>query len=279
MRINIPVKLLKYKEHLKESSYNIAFNRNFTFHKVGITEKEGTFRELYLCYNPYSTNIKLDINHFSANKKIYKLYPPIIEVPSKEMFTFMVFSTTKSGLEFDESTLIYNQKTRISSSLKRLEEKHLKNNIDIIKEEFNPNVSPTIVIDKEDMEKYNKKIGVKNISVSKLVPINSDGKLIKVDKYIAYEKGSRRINVKLKNISYKKTNYNFEMLFLNQEDEDYLIQGFNVRVFDKNLKKEIQIKKEIDFLSKSKREISFSVKEKDLERFLIDDTKIDVEIF
>ncbi len=279
MRINIPFKLLKYKDHLKDSSYNIAFNTSFTFYKVGVMEKEDTFRELYLCYNPYNTNIKFDINHFSSDKKIYKLYPPVIDVPSKEMFTFMVFSTSKSELEFDKSTLIYNQKSRITSTFKRLTQKHMRNDLEIVKEEFNPNISPTIVLDNEQIENLNKLVKIKNINVSKMQPIDNNIKLEKVKKFVAYEKGSRRIHVKLENISYKKDLYVFDLIFYNKEPEDYLIKGFRVRFFDKNSKKVVLINENIEFFTNSKREISITIKENELKGLLIGDAKIDVEIF
>ncbi len=279
MRINIPFKLLKYKEHLKNSSYNIAFNTSFTFYKVGVMEKEDTFRELYLCYNPYNTNIKFDINHFSSDKKIYKLYPPIIDVPSKEMFTFMVFSTSKSELEFDKSTLIYNQKSRISSTFKRLTQKHMNNDLEIIKEDFNPNISPTIVLDDQEIEKYKDKINVKNINISKAQAIDSKKKLQKIKDFITYEKGSRRIQVKLDNITYNKGMYTFDLIFYNKEEEDYLIKGFKVRFFDKSSKKVAIINEDLKFVTNSKRSISIVIKEKELEGLLIGDAKIDVEIF
>ncbi len=279
MRINIPFKLLKYKEHLKNSSYNIAFNTSFTFYKVGVMEKEDTFRELYLCYNPYNTNIKFDINHFSSDKKIYKLYPPIIDVPSKEMFTFMVFSTSKSELEFDKSTLIYNQKSRISSTFKRLTQKHMNNDLEIIKEDFNPNISPTIVLDDQKIEKYKDEINVKSINISKAQAIDSKIKLQKIKDFITYEKGSRRIQVKLENITYNKGMYTFDLIFYNKEEEDYLIKGFKVRFFDKSSKKVAIINEDLKFVTNSKRSISIVIKEKELEGLLIGDAKIDVEIF
>ncbi len=279
MRINIPFKLLKYKDHLKDSSYNIAFNTSFTFYKVGVMEKEDTFRELYLCYNPYNTNIKFDINHFSSDKKIYKLYPPVIDVPSKEMFTFMVFSTSKSELEFDKSTLIYNQKSRITSTFKRLTQKHMSNDLEIVKEEFNPNISPTIVLDREKIEKNNKLVKLKNINISKMQVINPKVKLEKVKDFVDYEKGSRRIQVKLENISYKKDLYIFDLTFYNNELEDYLIKGFRIRFFDKNSKKVALINENIEFFTNSKREISITIKENELKGLLIGDAKIDVEIF
>ncbi len=279
MRINIPFKLLKYKDHLKESSYNIAFNTSFTFYKVGVMEKEDTFRELYLCYNPYNTNIKFDINHFSSDKKIYKLYPPVIDVPSKEMFTFMVFSTSKSELEFDKSTLIYNQKSRIASTFKRLTKKHMSNNLDIIKEEFNPNISPTIVIDKDKIDKYNNLVKVKNINISKMQSIDPNFKLDKVKRYVTYQKDSRRIQIKLENILYKKDVYIFELLFINKEGEDYLFKGFSMRFFDKNSKRVAIINNDVELINNSKRSISITIKEKELEGLLVGDAKIDVEIF
>ncbi len=279
MRINIPYKLLKYKDHLKNSSYNIAFNTSFTFYKVGVMEKEDTFRELYLCYNPYNTNIKFDINHFSSDKKIYKLYPPVVDVPSKEMFTFMVFSTSKSELEFDKSTLIYNQKSRIASTFKRLTQKHMNNDLEIIKEDFNPNISPTIVLDDEKIEKYSNKVKIKSINISKAQAIDPKIKINKVKDFVAYEKGSRRIQVKLENIAYKKSIYVFDLTFYNKEQEDYLVKGFRVRFFDKNSKKVVLINEDIEFVSNSKREISITIKEKELEGLLIGDAKIDVEIF
>ncbi len=279
MRINIPFKLLKYKEHLKDSSYNIAFNTSFTFYKVGVMEKEDTFRELYLCYNPYNTNIKFDINHFSSDKKIYKLYPPVIDVPSKEMFTFMVFSTSKSELEFDKSTLIYNQKSRITSTFKRLTQKHMNNDLEIVKEEFNPNISPTIVLDKDKLGKINNLVKVKNITISKQQPIDAKVKLKKVKNLIKYDQGSRRIQVKLENISYKKDLYLFDLTFYNKEEEDYLVKGFRVRIFDKNSKKVALIKQDLEFYTNSKRQVSLEIKENELEGLLIGDAKIDVEIF
>lgn len=278
MRINIPTKLQKYKEHIKKSSFQIVYNKNFSFLKIASNFKDNTYKELYLCYNPYNTNIVFDINNFKTDKDIYKLYPQIVNVPNNEVFAFMVFSTAKSELEFDLESLIYNKKNKIKDLLSEMNQKNKIIDTKIIIEEYNDNINATMMLDQET-EKSVVKIEKYNLNKTQYL-----GEYLDIDKlqnetigYKQYLPGNPNVKVKLKNIAFNKKKYLFTLTFINNSiSENYFIRKTKVNLFDKINKEVVEVNKKISLKKHSQKDMDFMVDEKLLKDFSLNDVKVDV---
>ncbi len=282
MRINIPQKISQYKQHIKESSSKIAYSQRFSFVKIGSMYKNETYRELYICYNPYDIQIKFDINHFNKDKNIYKLYPAVISVKPKEIFSFMIFSTEKSELEFDKDTLLHNQKNRINKLLNDLNKQNNLIDLDIIKEDYDPNINATIMIDRSEIEKTEKETMIDKINVDKTQYLGEILKSAKKESkvYEDYNPEYEDIKVKLENLSYEKHKYKFDLSFVNiNVAKSYQIKGIKIVILDKNLKKIIKINHKIKLKNYTMKKISFDIEEEKLKEFMINDIKIDVEVY
>lgn len=278
MRINIPIKLQKYKDHIKKSSFQIVYNKNFSFLKIASNFKDNTYKELYLCYNPYNTNIVFDINNFKNDKEIYKLYPQIVNVPNNEVFAFMVFSTAKSELDFNSDTLIYNKKNKIKELLKEINQKNKVIDPSIIIEEYKEDINSTMMLDNVDaktileVDKY-------NINKTQYLGdyLNIGDLQEQTTGYKHYVPESGNVKVKLKDISYSKKKYLFTITLINNSiSENYFISKIKVNLFDKVSKETVEIKKEINLKKYSQKDMDFSIEENVLKDFSLNDVKVDV---
>ncbi len=280
MRINIPVKLEKYKEHIKKSSFKIVYRKNFSFLKIGSVFKDDSYKELYLCYNPYNTNITFDINSFKNDIQIYKLYPQIINVPNHEVYAFMVFSTSETDLEFNMDSLIYNKKSNIKNMLNKISEKNHIFDSQLIVEEFTDEVNSTMMLD--DNNSILRK-GVEKVNIDKTQNI---GNAVDVEKlkeetilYSKIEKNKHDIKVKLKNVSYNKKRYHFVITLINNSiSENYEIQKIYVNLFDKANKETVEINQKITLRKYSQKDFEFFIREESLQHFNLKDVKVDVEL-
>ncbi|MFV0289117.1 MAG: hypothetical protein ACK5HR_06695 [Mycoplasmatales bacterium] len=280
MRINIPQKLIKYKEHIKTSTFKVIYSQRFSFLKIGSTAKNDTFRELYLCYNPYDVDVKFDINYFKSDKNIYKLYPPNVNVKSGEVFAFMVFSTQKSTLEFDIDILMYNKKNKINNLINEINKKNNIIDLDLVVEEYDEEINSTIILDNLEQEE---KSSINNLDIEatqylgKSIPnFPKEGQVI----YEKYKLTYNDIKVKLEEISYKKNKYIFILNVINTNlNKNYKINGMNLKILDKKLKKLINIKMEIKMKKYSMKQVSFAISENELKNFMISDIKIDVVVY
>lgn len=276
MRINIPSKLEKHKELIKKYSERLVHSQKLELICIGGNQKENHYKEIYLCYNPYSTSIKLDINHFNKDKNIYKMYPPSIKIPPKEVFAFLTVSSEKKLLLIDEEYLLFYKKQRINQLINEISSLNKKEDLEIFIEEYNPEINSTLLID--EISNPSNKI-IKKLELDKTQHLEDfdPDKLEEEFKYI--RSNPDNINVKLNNLEYNPLTKKHKIVieFINKsETENYEILGFIINLYDKENKHGYQIRKKIKLKHLSKKKVSFSLDKHVFDNFIIQDLKIKV---
>lgn len=280
MRINIPKKLERYKDNIKEFSEQIIFSKSISLIRVGGSQKDNHYKEIYLCFNPYSTTIKLDINHFAKDKNIYKMHPQVLNIPSNEVFAFIIFASKGTQLHIDEDYILFHKKQRIAQLINQINSKNQEENLDILIEEYNPEINSTLLLDDINLIK-NKSTEVSGVDFDKTQHFDDfdPRKEISDFDYVNSNSENENITVKLDKLEYGNISKKYKIIieFINKaEEENYEVNGFTINLYDKENKHAYQIDKEIKLKCRSKKKVSFSLDKNIFEEFIIQDLKIKV---
>lgn len=266
MRINIPTKLEKYKEHIKKSSYKIAFSNDIRMMRIGNSDKENNFKQLYICYNPYNVDINLDINHFDMSKYVYKIYPKNITIPAKEISTFLLFTSKNNVVSIDNEVVLHSMKQKIKKILSDIEIKS------------NQNQDIVITIDDKDYNSDSTMLLDEQIKENDIENIDLDGKKIN-SKNVSDLLNKSDIDIELEKISTTDKVYKFDISIKNKSQIDkYNIEKIYLNAYDKNKKEVFNLNSEFNIKPNTSINLSFEIEKEKFKDFIIKDLKIKVFI-
>lgn len=271
MRINIPIKLERYKEHIKDCSYKISYASTFSLIKIASSKKENTYKELYIGFNPYNSDISLNINSFSREKDIYKIYPTFVKVHSGEISAFMIFSTSESALSLDESTMLYHQKQEINLFIKKISQKNNIMEEKIIVEDHDLDINSTLLLDDINLEVLE---NIADLEQDYTQHLNKSNFMAQANESTKKEEN---IKVALKKIISSKKNYKFSILIKNINGNiDYDLDNIKINFYDKESKKTVELNRKIVLKRNSQKEIFFSMQRDVFDSFNLQDLEIKV---
>lgn len=261
MRINIPKKLSKHKDYIKEKSEVFVHAKNLSMFKVAESQGNGQYKEVYLIYNPFATSIKLDINHFKSEKDVYKMYPSTISVPAREVYAFIVFSSQPISLDLDVEYLLFRKKQEISASLKNLSNRFIGEELHVIVEEFDVDVNSTMLLD-DYIPADQKLVNLEVEKTQDLKRLQNEIRKLRQEKYgddlnagedtvepeeMSYDRvvaEKSELESTLKGFTYLKNEDRYKLVvqFTNRSlTTNYEIKGFTVALLDKDHKQEFLV--------------------------------------
>lgn len=270
MEIKIPIEFEKYSNEIESISNQIIVFNDFSCGFIGRSQHKGNFKELYVIYNGYMNEIKVDINFFDDNKYIYKMYPNEFILKPKTAQVFMIYSANEESLEINSELLDYKLKSDIESKLSKLLKQYnlndyfMKKEVDLVHNNHT-DISKTIHIDYEQINKTISETRALNMTDEVYQKINNHS--LTQLAYALVEKEERE--------GYQY----FSVLVENKsQDINYKINLITLSIIHKNNEKVIKYKNRITLRNKTSKIVHFKINKNHFEDIDLDNVKYKILI-